>query len=233
MCIGVIIPAAGKGSRMDAGVNKQFLRLGDRPVLAHTLGLFTPHPEIQEILLMGHQEELEAFHQFVKECSHPHKVRVEAGGEERYQTVWKGLQLLETEYVLIHDGARPLLPLDLLDTIIEEVKRWGAVTPALPLLDTVKEVSRDKVIRTLPREDLRVVQTPQAFTFKSIYQAYEKGLKEGFQGTDDVSYVERIGYVIRCIPGSRENIKITIPEDLLWAEMILRERRRRERGLCE
>lgn len=229
MSIGVIIPAAGQGSRMDAGVNKQFLRLGDRPVLAHTLGLFAPHPKIQEILLLGHQEELESFHQLVEEHSNPKRVRIEAGGEERCHTVWKGLQLLQTEYVLIHDGARPLLPLCLLDKILEEVKRWGAVTLALRLVDTVKRVSGDMVIGTLLREDLRVVQTPQAFSYESIYQAYEKGMKEGFQGTDDVSYLERMGSVIQCIPGSRENIKITISEDLLWGEMILRERRRRER----
>lgn len=228
MDIGVIIPAAGQGSRMQKKEKKQFLLLHGKPILAHTLDLFVNHPHIEQILLMGSKEDMDSYQKLVEEYVDPERVEIISGGETRSDTVWRGLQVLKTEYVLIHDGARPLLPLSLLNRIIEEMERWDVVTPALPILDTVKTVSQGLITGTIPREGLRVVQTPQAFCFDIIYKAYSKRMREGFRGTDDISFLEGMNYAIRFIPGSQENIKITIPEDLLWGEMILRDRKRRE-----
>lgn len=231
MSVAALIPAAGQGLRMKNEKNKQFMMLGDRPVLAHTLALFTSHPEIQKVLLMGRPEELASYHQLVEEYSNPRQVQVLPGGKERADTVWKGLLALgDVDYVLIHDGARPLLPSCLLHQVLSELKSWEAVVPGLPILDTVKVVLQDVVQRTIPRETLRAVQTPQAFRFQLIFQAYKAGFTAGFLGSDDVSYLERVYDKIKVIPGSWENIKMTTPMDLLLGEMILQDRERREEG---
>lgn len=229
MYIAALIPAAGRGLRMKNRNNKQFLTLGDRPVLAHTLHLFTHHPKIQEILLVGRQEEMHMYKRLVEKYSNPQKVQILAGGKERAHSVWQGLSAVQgADYVLIHDGARPLLPLSLLDTILTEVSHWDAVTPGLSIMDTVKLVAGDWVKETIPRESLQVVQTPQAFRFDLIYQAYKAGLAQNFSGSDDVSFLERVNGRIKVVPGSRENIKITTPEDLLFGEMILQARQERK-----
>jgi 2-C-methyl-D-erythritol 4-phosphate cytidylyltransferase len=165
----------------------------------------------------------------VIEAFHLTKVSwVLAGGKERQDSIWEGLKKVPSDcgIVIIHDGARPLVTRRLIESSIEAAQRYGAVVTAIPLKDTVKLVSREReVIETPVRHTLMTIQTPQAFRFDVIRKAYEKAYRDGFYGTDDSSLVERIGIKVRVIPGTYENLKITTPEDLLLAEVLLKQRK--------
>ncbi len=233
MKTGVVIPAAGSGKRMEREENKVFLSLLGRPVLVYTLSLFWGHRDIHQLVLVGKEEELERYHSLVEEYFGAETgIRIVAGGDSRQESVFSGLENLDggTDYVLIHDGARPLLSPRLRDAIMSEVRKKKAVVPALPLKETVKEVNERGIVRrTVPRHSLRAVQTPQAFSFSLLYRAYHQGLISGRMMTDDASFVEReMNFKIQIIPGCEENIKLTTPHDLLLAEAILRARGEKE-----
>ncbi len=223
-----LIPAAGRGKRMGKTVAKQFLPLGDKPMLAHTLLAFQRATAIDEIIPILSQEDLEACLQEIIEQFHITKVKtLVVGGKERQDSVANGLQKLEKDasVVLVHDGVRPFVTPEMIKEAVDHARKGECVTVGVPIKDTIKEVSDKGMVRhTLERSRLWAIQTPQAFPVRTLKHAYEEASKQHMYGTDDATLVERAGGTVRVIMGSYENIKITTPEDLLLAEEILKRR---------
>ena len=210
---------------MGGGVSKPYLLLGGRPIISHTLRALSLSAEIQEIIIVTRPEEIDFCEREVVRRYNFDKVRaVVAGGEERQDSVYQGLKSLkaEVDIVLIHDAVRPFLTQRLISEVIKGAVSFKSAVVALPVKDTLKEVDEEGwVKRTVPRDNLWDVQTPQAFEHQLIRQAYEEALKSNFYGTDDARLVERCGYQVKMVVGTPENIKITTPEDLTMAEAIL------------
>jgi 2-C-methyl-D-erythritol 4-phosphate cytidylyltransferase len=223
-----LIPAAGMGRRMGQKVAKQFLPLGDRPMLAHTLMAFQRASEIDEIIPILSKEDMESCLRDVIEQYHITKVRtLVVGGKERQDSVMHGLEKLEKDasIVLVHDGVRPFVTLEMIKESVDLAKKGECIAVGVPLKDTVKEVDDKRMVRhTLERSRLWAIQTPQTFPVKILKRAYEESYKHKTYGTDDATLVERSGGRVRVIMGSYENIKITTPEDLIFAEEILKRR---------
>ncbi len=223
-----IIPAAGMGRRMGKAVAKQFLPLGDKPMLAHTLLAFQRAPEIDEIIPVLSQEDMENCLREVIERYHITKVKtLVVGGKERQDSVANGLQKLEKDasVVLVHDGVRPFVTPEMIRESVDHARKGECVAAGVPIKDTIKEVNdRGYVRATLERSRLWAIQTPQAFPVKVLKQAYEAAARNKLSGTDDATLVERAGGQVRVIMGNYENIKITTPEDLILAEEILKRR---------
>ncbi len=223
-----LIPAAGVGKRMGKAVSKQFLPLGDMPMLAHTLLAFQRTSEVDEVIPILSQEDMEGCLRDIIERFHITKVRtLVVGGKERQDSVANGLHKLEkdTAVVLVHDAVRPFVTPEMIRESVDCAKKGECVAVGVPLKDTVKEVNaKSMVIQTLERSRLWAIQTPQAFPVKVLKHAYAEATKQKRYGTDDSTLVERDGNNVRVIMGSYENIKITTPEDLLLAEEILKRR---------
>lgn len=220
-----IIVAGGSGKRMLHDRPKQYVPLAGIPILARTLITFEETPSVDRIVLVVPgddreyvRDEIVVRYQILK------AQQIRAGGETRQDSVREGLGAVGNgdDIILIHDGVRPFVTQGLIDLSIREAARSGAVVPVIPSPDTVKMIDRDGVVRDTPdRATLRCAQTPQAFRREIILEAFESACREGFQGTDDASLVERIGVPVRTIPGLPYNIKITTPEDLVLGEFLL------------
>jgi len=225
--ITAVIPAAGQGSRMRAGMNKQFLKLLGKPVLVHTLEIFEKCELINDVVLIASQGEEDYCRYLLQEYGLSKITRIVTGGQERQHSVAGGLAQVSNkcDIVAVHDGARPLLLLSHLIKTLEAVSHHDGAVLAVPVKDTIKESMNDKTVKcTLDRSRLWTVQTPQVFRKDVLIYAYEKAMKEGFNGTDDASLAEHFGFRIKVVEGSYENIKITTPEDLDLAELILKRR---------
>ncbi|MEE9284258.1 MAG: 2-C-methyl-D-erythritol 4-phosphate cytidylyltransferase [Dehalococcoidia bacterium] len=233
--LGAVIVAAGSGTRMgrpstlrpgsgQAGsgqaLDKLFIPLGGRPVLAHALAAFQECAAVQHIVLVLPAGNLERGRRFVQEHGFDKVHRVCGGGPRRQDSVRLGLEALgPCQWVAIHDGARPLITPDLIVRGLEAARDAGAAVPALPLADTVKEAGPDAtVLRTLDRSRLWAVQTPQIFRYDLLLRAHQEVTADA---TDDAAMLEALGLPVRIFPGSRLNLKITTPEDLTLAEAIL------------
>ncbi len=208
---------------MGSTINKQFMLLGGVPVVSRTVRVFAGMPEIVEIVLVVRSDELALASETVVQAYGGGITRAVAGGRTRQESVQKGLDAIstESELVLIHDGARPLIEAELVREVIAAAQQYGAAIAAVPVKDTVKMVEDGIVSETLPREKLWSIQTPQAFKREIICEAHRLGV--GLGATDDAGLVENLGYEVRVVPGSYKNIKITTPEDLLLAEAFLKE----------
>jgi len=225
MIVSAIIVAGGSGTRMEHPIRKQYILLGNRPILSHTLEVFTTCGLIRDIILVIPQGDVE----YCKINVLPHargagKVVLVTGGEVRQESVYSGLKAVEGTdgIVLIHDGVRPFVHTDLISTLIEVAEQEGACIPGIPAFDTLKKVNRSGVVKeTMERGSVCLVQTPQAFQYSLIRKAHDVASKEGFLGTDDASLAERMGYPVRLIQGRKDNIKITTQEDLELAHAIL------------
>jgi len=220
-----VVPAAGSGSRMGAQVPKQYLPLAGIPLLGHALRVLDTSPVIQSIVLVVAAGEEEFCRKNVVEELGIRKIKaIVTGGRERQDSVYSGILALspETELVVIHDGARPLLdPTELL-AVVETAARYGAATLAAPVKDTVKMAGREGLVaETLPRERLWLTQTPQAFQRDLILRAHLAAREADYLGTDDAGLVERLGHPVKIVPGSYRNIKVTTPEDLIIASALL------------
>ena len=216
--VAAIIVAAGEGKRF--GFSKQFALLGGKPVLDRCLERFEAHMRITEILLV--LKDLSLKKEYLGRYSKI--VAVAEGGERRQDSVLAGFSQIDPEkadIILVHDGVRSLVSEDLIDRIIEATQIAGAVVPGIPVEDTIKLVEGDEVSRTLDREKLFRVQTPQGFSYPILKEAMGKAAEEKFYGTDEASLVERTGKKVLVIQGDPKNIKITTPEDLRVAEALL------------
>ena len=222
----VIIVAAGKGKRMGSQISKQFLKLGGKEILAHTVERFEQFSKIQEIVLVTGKDNIEDVKAMVKDYGWQKVRAVVVGGKERQDSVKCGLNALcaKSEIVLIHDGVRPFISEDMIDRSIATAQKHGACVLGVAAKDTMKICDENGiVIETPKRSALRHIQTPQTFQRKLIENAYEKAEQEGFFGTDDASVAEFAGAEIKVIQGSYQNIKITTKEDLLVGACFLEE----------
>ena len=213
-----IVVAAGEGKRMKEDIPKQFLLLGGRPILWYSLSAFEKNPVINETILVINPLWEKKGQEIAKEFS---KIKyIVPGGKFRQESVWAGLKMIKNaEIVLVHDGVRPFISQKLIEAVIKGAYKYGAVVPALPVKETVKWVEGDIVKKTLPRDYIWLIQTPQGFKFDILKTAYLRFRKEIF--TDDASLVEKLGINVHVILGEQTNIKITIPQDLKWAEILL------------
>lgn len=220
-----IIPAAGQGLRMQTAVEKPYIRIGDRPVLAHTLDVMDQCPLIDGyVLVVEPSKQAACRREIVDEFGYKRVLDIVAGGATRQESVYRGLMALDAnvEAVLIHDAARPCVTPELIEASITRCRRDGAVLVAAPVKDTIKVVS-DGVVKSTPdRSTLWLAQTPQTFSYALLRDAHEKALASDFTGTDDAALVERAGHAVHILQGDYDNIKITTPEDLDAAERILR-----------
>ncbi len=223
-----LIPAAGMGKRMGKGIAKQFLSLGGKPILAHTLLTFQKSPKINEIIPILSPKDIEFCLREIIETYRISKVKfVVEGGKERQDSVANGLEKLDTEtdIVLVHDGVRPFVTETMIRQCVEFAEKGECVSVGVPVKDTIKEVNVNGFVRkTLDRNVLWAVQTPQAFPCAILTAAHQTWRHEKQRVTDDATLVEQTGHLVRMIPGSYDNIKITTPEDLLIAEEFLRNR---------
>ncbi len=222
-----LIPAAGMGKRMGADMNKQYLLLGEKPILAHTISVFESAPFVEDIYLIVPKAEASYCREQVVDRYGFAKVRgILNGGAERQNSVLNGLRgamdVEDDDVVLIHDGVRPFVPVKVLERAVETAVAQEGALVAVPVKDTVKVVTDGVVRETPPRENLWLAQTPQAFRYGVIRAAHEMAEAEGFVGTDDASLVERLGKEVHVVLGDYRNIKITTPEDLILAEAFLK-----------
>ncbi|WP_338450500.1 2-C-methyl-D-erythritol 4-phosphate cytidylyltransferase [Niallia oryzisoli] len=222
----VVIPAAGQGKRMGAGKNKLLLKLDGVPILIHTLKVFEDDESCSGVILAVNEEDEKEFNSLLSEYSIAKVIGIVPGGAERQYSIYNGIKALrENGIVLVHDGARPFIEKGQIHSLVTAAEQHGASILAVPVKDTVKKVKDHKVIETVERSSLWAVQTPQAFRMPLLLKAYELAEEEGFLGTDDASLVERMGHDVMIVEGNYDNIKLTTPEDLFFAETIIRKRR--------
>lgn len=230
MCVTAVIPAAGFGSRLKQRIPKALVKIGGRPIFIHTLATVSAHPEIKNIILLVPTGYLKIFRRQLKVYRIKKLCAVIPGGATRRQSVEKGLRLLppDTRWVLIHDAARPFIEKKTISTVIQAAKIFSAAVTGVPLKPTVKQINphpsgRKKsffVEKTLKREQLWEIQTPQVFKKELILKAYAQ-CKERSPG-DDAYLVEKLNAKVKVVLGSYFNIKITSPEDLVFAQAIIR-----------
>lgn len=211
-----IIGAAGSGKRMGSATPKQFLRLGGRTILEHTVEKFLQSPAVVHVIVVTSADYVSYCETLFAEEGKAGRLSVIAGGAERQDSVDCGIRKLrelgarDEDIVLIHDGVRPYVSTDLLDRVAAGARQYGAVVPAVQPKDTIRHDAEG----TLTRSRLWCVQTPQGFRFSLIARALAEAARDGFYGTDDAGLVERLGEPVRIVPGETANIKITTPEDL-------------------
>lgn len=224
---GIIIPAAGSGSRMGTARPKQFLELAGVPVLARTLQAVLAHPKIEAAVAVLPPDQLQSGAELLRPFLAPaqqEKLLFAAGGASRQQSVRKGLAALpaDIDRVLVHDGARPLVTAAIIDRCIAGLDTHGAVIAAVPVNDTLKEASADgAVLRTVDRERLWQAQTPQAALRRLLEQACQQAEADGFVGTDEASLLERAGIPVSVVMGSERNLKLTRLEDMTLAAALI------------
>ncbi len=216
----VIIPAAGQGRRF--GALKQFQLLEKKPLLLYALEVFEGSPLIEGIHLMVPETELESTRGLVRENSLK-KVKILVGGRERQDSVRRGFESLPPcDLVMVHDGARPFITADIVQKSVETAKELGACIVGIPVRDTTKRADTDHCVKeTLDRSILWSIQTPQTFRYDIFQKAIQKAEADQFLGTDESMLVERLGVSVRIIEGSPYNLKVTTPEDLKIAEVLL------------
>ncbi len=218
-----IFPAAGASRRMGAGTNKIFLELDGESVLVRTLKTFSQSARVNFLIVVTN--EIEIVTEMLNGTPDLKPFKVTAGGSERQYSIANGLKLLppETEIVLVHDAARPLVNLETIEKVIDAAEKFGGAIAAVPEKNTIKIIDSEGFVKsTPPRADLVAVQTPQGFKKEILLHAYEQAAKDNFLGTDDASLVERIGGKVKIVTSSYKNIKITTPEDIQIAESFLR-----------
>jgi len=222
--ISAVIAAAGKGSRMNMDINKQYIEIDGIPVLARTLTIFQNCRLVDEIILVVDGEDIPFCKREIVDLYELDKVKtITAGGSQRQQSVYKGLLQVDrkAELVIIHDGARPFLETEDLIEAVKAAYEHGAASLAVKVKDTIKRSDNEGMaIQTVERTNLWAVQTPQVFKLDLIMEAHRKAIQDGFSGTDDTVLVERMDRRVKLVEGSYFNIKITTQEDLTLAEGI-------------
>jgi len=225
-----IIVAAGEGRRIGGEVPKTYLPVCGRPMVLRTLDQFFSAQAIEEVVLVIAADEFLRCETMLRDDSELANRRwiLQSGGPTRQQSVKKGLEKIgsDTDIVVIHDGARPFVSPALIDRCVQATRDKGAVVVGVPVRDTIKIVSNDRWVQTtLSRSSLWAIQTPQVFRKQWIVEAHDRAAREAFEATDDAMLVERIGKPVFVVDGESTNIKITTPEDVWFAEALLRQKR--------
>jgi 2-C-methyl-D-erythritol 4-phosphate cytidylyltransferase len=226
MKVTAVVPAAGRGRRMNAGVSKPYIMLGGRPILAHVLSRLNDSPQIDEIILVTDRANLEkARIEIVKRYELVKVKKIISGGLERTDSVRKAISVIssDTDIVLIHDGVRPFVAEKTIRKSIDAATEFGAAIVAVPVNSTIKSADDGMFVEcTFHRDRLWEVQTPQAFKREIIEEAYQRQAISRGPATDDAVLVEHMGHKVKLVVGERENIKVTTPVDLLYAEYLLK-----------
>jgi len=226
-----VITAAGKGTRLKGNINKQFMDIYGKPILAHTIDAFQNSLKIKQIYISVPENYLELCQKKIIDRYSFDKVKkLVVGGSSRQESIYNVLKVIppETRLVSIHDGVRPLITskeIDLLiNTLLKENRKDKKVRGAIlaaPVMETVKVTDGNIISNTVPRETVWHAQTPQTFFYRDILEAHKRAIKDNFTGTDDASLVERMNLKVCVVRGRHENIKITTPLDLFLAELIM------------
>lgn len=223
--VSAIIVAGGSGTRMGTKIKKQYLKLNEKEIIAHTVERFETLKNIEEIIVVTSKEDLNYVEKLLKEDYKYKKIKhIVAGGKERQDSVYNGLAYVgETiDYVLIHDGARPFITHETIEKALAKTFEKKACIVAVPVKDTIKKINKEKVVEETPnRETLWSVQTPQIFEKNLIQKAYEQGRQKRLHVTDDSMLVEALGEKVYIVEGEYTNIKITTPEDLVIAKQFI------------
>ena len=223
MRVSVIIPAAGGGRRLKACVAKPFVKVAGKEIIYRVISRFDNHPLINEIILSVNKSKLRQIKAKLKKTIFKKEIRVISGGATRTRSIANALKKVsaDAEIVLIHDVARPFVSNNIITATINAARAYGAAVAAVPLKATIKSIDKNLFVnKTLDRSSIYEAQTPQAFKRDIIFKAYRKLFNKSF--TDDSSVVERLGHKIKIVKGSYFNIKITTPEDLVFAKAIAR-----------
>lgn len=220
-----VVPAAGVGARMGAGIAKQFVLLGDRPLLVHTLEKFEQSPDVDEVGLAVPEDFLAEVRELLARYRLRKVSKVVAGGAQRQESVANVLRRIQhspTDIILVHDGVRPFVHMKQISEVVAGCREYDAAVLAVQPKDTIRRSNGGGFFdQTLDRSALWLIQTPQAFKAPLLMKAFEKASKDKFTATDEAALVERIGVKARIIQGSYDNIKITTREDLELGERIL------------
>lgn len=235
MKITAIIPASGRGTRMQSSVAKQYMELCEKPLLYHTIKAFE-ESAVDDIILVVPEGEEDFVRTTIVEPNSFYKVKkIVVGGEARYNSVFNGLLAAEgSDYVLIHDGARPLVDVALISRCIEAVQKDKACIAAVPVKDTIKEIDEDGTVeQTIDRSKLYAIQTPQCFEYSLVLSAYSRLFRQAATGqmsldgiTDDASVVELMTeQPVKLVQGDYRNLKVTTPEDIIVAEAFLKNKK--------
>jgi 2-C-methyl-D-erythritol 4-phosphate cytidylyltransferase len=226
--VAVIIPAGGSGKRLGGVLPKQFLRLGDTPILVASVRAFGRLPEVREVVVVAPAAYVKRTTRLLKDARCRKVSCVIAGGRERQDSVRLGLGRLSAapDVILVHDAVRPLVSTQVIRRVIMAAKKYGAAVVGVPVKDTTKiEGKKGFYTKTLPRHLLWAVQTPQGFSFSLFRHAHVKAAAAGVLGTDDAALVERLGIPVRIVEGDQRNIKITTKADLALARTWWRRKR--------
>lgn len=220
MQFSVIIPAAGIGRRMGGKEPKQYLCLGEKPLICHTLERFR---RFEEVIVVVESGKIDQFSMEILEKYDFPAWKVVEGGEKRQDSVRNGLTALETDcdVVLIHDGVRPFVSPVLIEEVAKVAAEQGAAILAVPVRDTIKRVSGTTIGATVDRTELWQAQTPQAFRLDLLRTIFAAAYRDGYYGTDEASLCERLGEKVTVVRGDDRNLKITTPQDLAIAEALL------------
>ena len=227
--VGVVIVAAGQGTRIGGGTPKQFIEIAGVPMLLRSIRPFARHPDVAHIAVVLRAGDAAAPPAWL--LAHASEMlSIVAGGAERSDSVAAGLAALPPgcEVVLVHDAARPFIETSLIDRVIAGARAGNGTVPALPVTDTIKEVDAadpELVARTMPREQLRSVQTPQGFPRRILEDAHASARRDGRKGSDDAALVEQAGGTVRIVAGDPHNVKVTTTEDLELTEYLARRAR--------
>ena len=223
MSVCAVVPAGGTGTRMGGTVPKQFLELDGKPILYYTLKTLQDCGIISELILVVPEKEYD--NACTDWLGKPEIVtKVVVGGEKRQDSVYNGFCELspQTEIVLVHDGVRPFLSHQMIQESVDAAREYGAAITAIPVNDTIKKVDDSGLVsKTVDREGLWRVQTPQVFRYELLEEAFKKANSEKFYGTDEGTLIEHLGKPVKIVEGSEQNIKITRPEDLRLSEIFI------------
>src|SRR5437762_1778320 len=227
MKVGAIIAAAGFGRRMKTDRPKQLFVLNGTPIIVHTIRKFDACSVVDYMIVTAPRESADEIRDLVKSAGFKKPVSVIEGGERRQDSVAAGLEHLQpgTEIVAVHDGVRPFVSVEDIESVIKQAERTGAAILGVPIVDTVKQAEKEFVESTLTRAHLVLAQTPQAFLIEILKEAFESAAKDEYFGTDESSLVEKLGHPVAIVRGSERNIKITRPSDLTLAHAFLEEER--------
>jgi len=221
MSVAALVLAAGRGERFRSPLPKAFVLLAGRPLLWHALAAVAAAREIDLVVPVVAPGDMERFAALAPLLRDIKKLApAVAGGRERQDSMQAGLRALppEVAWVAVHDAARPLIRQEEISRVVTQAQRCGAALLAVPAMDTVKRVIEGRVVETPPRAQCWLAQTPQVFRVELLREALAKAMAEGWVATDDAQLVERLGSIVEVVPGASDNLKITQPEDLLWAE---------------
>lgn len=216
----VIIAAAGSGTRMKVKKNKVFLEINKIPMICRTILTFEKSKKIDGVLLVTRKNDIENLNKLVREYNFRKIIGIISGGKERQDSVFEGLKFLKNrdakknDIVLVHNGANPFVDEILINNVIVAIKKHGAAICGFKARDTIKEIKNEFVVRTLDRDYLWQIQTPQGARFADLFKAHQRAHQDGFFGTDDAMLLERAGHKVKMVACDEKNIKITYPEDI-------------------